>query len=192
MHKRWQLIDSMRDKFQILWALVLIISTCNAQESKDEKCVRTKHLTYGVILKEFPFSKASAVTIISFKTIGDEVKWEIPRTNGKIDSKKFFESKTLSKPQREELFDLLINYNYDPQFDGDIKVNLCYNPRNAILFSDGKGKVISYVEICFECLQIKTEPKNLQLGDFCLDKWDKLKAFFKKVGVDFGTNQWDQ
>lgn len=59
---------------------------------------------------------------------------------------------------------------------------LCYSPRNAILFYNELGEVISYLEICFECDHIKWW-NNFGLIGFTTDQYDKLESFFNKNGI---------
>jgi hypothetical protein len=60
---------------------------------------------------------------------------------------------------------------------------LCYNPRNAIVLYDKKGKIIGYIEICFECIRIRTESDIPQLPQLSQEGFDNLMAVFIKYGL---------
>lgn len=61
-------------------------------------------------------------------------------------------------------------------------ITLCYSPRNAILFYNEMGEVISYLEICFECDHIRWW-NNFGLIGFTSDQYDKLESYFSKNGL---------
>lgn len=152
-------------------------------------CVKSKTLKPGDLNKIYPFNKNIKIELVSFKPDYES----IPKKNGQIDTTKFIETKTLSHQEEEELIDILYNYNYDPKVNRDSiigEINICYEPRNAILFRNKKNKIITYLEICFECLQYR-KPKRLKIGDFCQEKFDLLKDHFKRVGIKFGTIELD-
>lgn len=54
----------------------------------------------------------------------------------------------LEKEKYALLFDLIYN---SPIFEAEIA---CYNPRNGIVFYDKYGKVVGFLEICFQCHKI--------------------------------------
>lgn len=60
---------------------------------------------------------------------------------------------------------------------------LCFNPRHNILFYNSKGKIISYIEICFQCSKIRVS-ESLE-NKVCENRVDELKTFFKEVGVKY-------
>ena len=65
----------------------------------------------------------------------------------------------------------------------------CYNPRNAILFLDSRGKAIEFIEICFECSRILESSEKVNVGDLCDQKMDMLKELFKNVGIEYGITK---
>lgn len=62
---------------------------------------------------------------------------------------------------------------------------LCYMPRNGIIFYSTNGKIISYLEICFECNMHRN--LGIQLSEpyvnFSDEKYQKLKSLFNKSGM---------
>lgn len=60
---------------------------------------------------------------------------------------------------------------------------LCFNPRHNILFYNSKGKIISYIEICFQCSKIRVS-ENLE-NKVCENRVDELKTFFKEAGIKY-------
>jgi len=67
-----------------------------------------------------------------------------------------------------------------------IKLN-CFEPRNGI-FLYKKGKVTSYIDICFECYNFYAEGN--WGADFYIDrsKYETLISFYKKLGFKYGVD----
>jgi hypothetical protein len=63
----------------------------------------------------------------------------------------------------------------------------CYNPRNAFVFLNKQGKVIDYLEICFECKQYESKSGKLTIGDYCRQKFDMVQKCFVDAGIKHGT-----
>lgn len=147
-------------------------------------CVRTKSLARKDLKNEFPFNKATKIQFVSFKPD----KESMPMIDGVIDTAKFIEVKTLKRKQEDKLIDILYNYNFDPKISRDsivLEEMVCYEPRNAIIFKNERKEIVSYLEICFECLKHR-RPSDLHLGDFCQDKYALLKSYFEQMGIKFG------
>jgi hypothetical protein len=64
----------------------------------------------------------------------------------------------------------------------------CYFPRNAILFIDRKGNLKEYIFICFHCDRHEESSDKIEFGSDCIQKMEKLRAFFISVGLKFGTD----
>jgi hypothetical protein len=194
-------------KYFFITALLLVIVSTHGltQDMEQDRCQRTSNKRTKEILKSFPFNKAKSIKIVSFKIVDEEaVEYEIPKIDGQVDVSKLFEIKTLNKKNTSKLLDMLVNINYPPLRDiqveysiedstelivRDIRVNMCYTPRHAILFENENKQVFSYIEICFECLRYKTEPKNLVIGEFCYEKYTMLEDFFRHAGIVYGIGQ---
>jgi hypothetical protein len=177
----------------ILW-VVLIASFTDSLGQDDEKdyCKRTTNIKTKDIEKNYPFNTAKTIKIVSFKTKdSDAVEYEIPKLDGQVDLSRLFEIRTLTRKSRARLLDILVNYNFDTT-SGDsfgVRIKMCYLPRHAILFENEEGQVFSYIEICFECLRYKIEPKDMNIGQFCYDKYDMLKVFFGDNGIKYGIGR---
>lgn len=165
------------------------------QEKEQDLCSRTRNLSTADIMSRFPFSKAKVIKVVSFKKPSKEaIEWQIPKTvNGKIDMTRLFEVKALDASQTARLMDILMNYGYVPlssnKAEKNVRVNLCYYPRHAILFEDRGSNILGYIEICIECLRYKTQPETLDVGEFCFDKYKLLEDFFRDVGIAYGIGQ---
>lgn len=150
-------------------------------------CVRTKSLTLTKLKKTHPFDKTAKVQLVSFKPAYES----IPMSFGTIDTTKFIETKTINRKEENDLIDILYNYNFDPKVNKEdivLDVAICYEPRNAVLFKNGKNEIISYLEICFECNRHK-EADDLHLSEFCEGKYTLLKNYFSRIGIKFGVTE---
>lgn len=70
----------------------------------------------------------------------------------------------------------------------------CYNPRNAILFLDSNEKIISYIEVCFECHQFYQMPKETIINfnlfsnlEQSFKMIDLINDFMKINGIKYGV-----
>lgn len=112
-------------------------------------------------------------------------------SNGKIDTTQFIETRTLNGKEEDGLVDILYNYNFDPKVNKDsiiLEEMMCYMPRNAVVFRNKSNEIITYLEICFECLRFNNPRKDLNIV-FCQDKYDRLKNYFGQLGIKFGTSE---
>jgi hypothetical protein len=172
------------------------------------QCLRKNKYSPAQRLKFYPFNKAKQVKLVAFEdylgaqpnvqiTIGDTIKtpnydsiWKarVPFKKAGVDYSTFKEIKTLNKTQVDQLTDLLYNIGYagPKQVEPGSK---CYDPRNAILFIDSRGRTFAYIEICFECQEYRVSSKKLMLGEFCEQKLDRIKSFFKSAGVELGVTR---
>jgi hypothetical protein len=97
----------------------------------------------------------------------------------------------------EELSNLMFNYKLNKTIGKNdnvvIGVTGCYEPRNAVLFLDDEGKIISSIEICFECGGILQSPEtipNFNILDYCQECTEMkslYNSFFIKHGIKYGT-----
>ncbi|MGC4022966.1 MAG: hypothetical protein QM734_13995 [Cyclobacteriaceae bacterium] len=102
-----------------------------------------------------------------------------------------FETKTLNRKEENGLIDILYNYNFDPKVNPNsivLDVAMCYMPRNAIIFRNKTNEIITYLEICFECLRY-VNPKNDLNIVFCQGKYDRLKDYLGQLGIKFGVTE---
>lgn len=170
--------------------------------------------------KMFPFSEAKKVLLISFiSTDGSDIlvlddDTRVPLDNTNIDKydvkylksftvyqgkaiKKYFarEIVEIDKNQIDVISNLLFNYKIkNPRkIKGGTQIN-CYSPRNAILFLDENEKVISHLEVCFECMQAYFFPDLFNINQLvnqgnCYDRMDLLRAFFENNGIKRGVEK---
>jgi hypothetical protein len=97
------------------------------------------------------------------------------------------EYKDLSSAGIDSLTDILYNVGYTP-VKGEIMGSTgpsCYEPQNAILFYDAKGKVTNYIELCFHCHRYLYSSSQTRAIDYCSQKFDMLKRYFSYQGINF-------
>jgi hypothetical protein len=169
---------------------------------KSQDCFKYSSTQFAQRIKNYPFKNAAQVQLVSFKRQNDTLngvvlmneKDSLPRQNDTICYSRLFEVKNLTYAQVDNLTDILYNYGYRRQSSNTGLIYIgtslqCYNPRNAILFLDPKGKVFEFIEICFECEKIVESSSKISLGVMCNQKIGLLKNFFKYAGLEFGITQ---
>jgi len=191
----------------IFYLLLIITSTCYGQKKKNHlpsptqierieeinnSCIKKFNKSFTNRLKNYPFNISTQVQFVSFISTmtedGEKINFNdsLPRLNDTICYSKLHEIKTLTFSQVDKLTDIFYNYSYKGN-SNTIKSLSCYNPRNAILFLDNKGKVIEFIEVCFECRKTEESSDKISLGDMCEQKIYMLKNLFKKVGIEYGV-----
>jgi tetratricopeptide (TPR) repeat protein len=157
--------------------------SCTSQD-KQNYCRNSNRKSLEKICSLPIFNETNFVMIGSFKASS------VPLKDGQVDISRFFEVKRVDEKDKDELFKILVNYDYSPSAT-NIKSTayFCYDPRNAILFVNKRGQIIGYVEICFECNGYKVMPRNLEIGRFCDEKFNALKEQFAKSGIDYGIRK---
>ena len=172
------------------------------------QCLRKNKYSPAQRLRFYPFNKAKHVKLVAFEDylgaqpnvqirIDDTIKppnydsiWKarVPFKKTEIDYSTFKEIKTLDKTQVDQLTDLLYNIGYagPRQIEGHAK---CYDPRNAILFVDTRGRTFAYLEICFQCQEYRVSSQKLMMGEFCEQKTNLIKSFFKTAGIQLGITK---
>ena len=111
----------------------------------------------------FPFNKADTIKLISFEaelgpkdlnddsTTHDTVPILVPiaKDQFSVNSQKVKEAKILTTRGINSLTDILYNVGFTPVKNLSFEISdlgaRCYEPRNAILFIDGKGNVTQYM-----------------------------------------------
>lgn len=169
---------------------------------KSQDCFKYVSKPFAQRLKNYPFSKAAQIQLVSFKRHNDTLngaiimsdKDSLPRKNDTICYSRLFEVKNLTYAQVDKLTDILYDYGYRKELKDDgliyIETSLqCYNPRNAILFLDANGKAFEFIEICFECEKTRESSSKISLGVMCNQKLNLLKNFFKDVGLAYGISK---
>lgn len=99
---------------------------------------------------------------------------------GILSSKSIDHSKIIKKKELKPTE--LINFILGTLDEQSNALTTCYSPRNAILFYNDRGEIISCLEICFECYRIRWW-NNFGLIGFTADQYEKLKSYFSKNGL---------
>jgi len=156
-------------------------------EERNHNCIKRVNRTFTARLNNYPFNVSTQIQFVSFID-STSIEDSLPRLNDTICYSKLKEVKTLTFAQVDKLTDIFYNYS----FRGTtyiISEASCYNPRNAILFLDSRGKAFEFIEICFECSKIQESSEKISVGDLCDQKMDMLKKLFKKVGIEYGITK---
>ena len=196
----------MKKRFNFL---LFIIFLCNISYSQDKSNVECGFFGTKTVEQRnsiFPFSEAEKVLLISYPnseayqskrkdSVGlSEYGYKIEKEFIFHDSLKVklydatkiveLKSKTI-----KELSNLMFNYDYKIKANDSlltISVVDCYTPRNAIIFLDKNEKVISVLEICFECIQYYLFPTSKEFKDVLGLECDKRLGYFRKMFDDYG------
>ena len=171
-------------------------------------CAQITHFSFASRIKHYPFSLSAQIQMISFDglvkitdngelsfTKGEEqirdvgllLERDAPDTIEAIPVG-MKEIRTMTLAQIDTLTDILYNYGHTGNIWTTSKSG-CYIPRNAILFRDSDGKLIAFIEICFECQNTRESSDEISLGEPCEQKLDMLKALFKQVGIRYGVDK---
>lgn len=153
---------------------------------KDDDCIFTNKLNLQQRLKKYPFSKAVRIVAVSYhapmpydlENTGLHIKDQI------LDTTRVLEIKTLNPRQIARLTNIIYNTDYKRKYIvNTVMEGGCFEPRNALIFYDKKGKVFDYIEMCFQCLHARSASDKITIGTACSQKYDLLKSFFKSIGI---------
>ncbi|WP_147319953.1 hypothetical protein [Chitinophaga silvisoli] len=169
---------------QILLIPVLLLSML----SFGQKCVKKNNLSFAARMKKYPFNVAAQVQMIGYdgmlRMSEDGRDFYVDKDFVKMP---ILETKTLTPVQIDSLTSILYNYGYAYPPRG-YKTEDCYDPHNAIIFRDQKGKPLEFIEICFECKNTTlSDWKKMSLGDMCDQKLDLLEKLFQQAGIQSGV-----
>ncbi len=161
----------------------------------DYGCVLTHKYPLARRLKEYPFSKAAKILAVSFQTgmdnrsemAYDTICYGLHVSNGKLDSLSLIEVRELNSDQIDRLTDIMFNLDTRSRDKLLETVYSCYNPRNALVFFDKSGRVYNYLEVCFECRQIRSPSDKIYFKADCRDLLAIFKQFFVNSGIRYGT-----
>jgi hypothetical protein len=162
------------------------------REEDNHNCLHRNKYTLTERLAFYPFNKAEKIQLLSydiqpgFNGPDGAIKNKLPILHDTICYSLLKETTALSKSDIDSLTDILFNVGYKGAIHIDSE-NMCFVPRNAIIFIDSAGNAFAYVEICFHCSRYESSNDNIQLGEFCNQKFNLLKSFFIKQGIKFGT-----
>ncbi|RYU90112.1 hypothetical protein EWM62_11255 [Mucilaginibacter terrigena] len=185
----------------------------NILAEKHNKCFNSHE--YSAIKRRsfFPFGNASSIKLISFKAYNypnppvyneegkdadtvenDRMQLLTPVTKDRyyLNLKKVKEIKQVSRAGIDLLTDILFNIGYTPVKKLDLEIAdpgaKCYEPRNAVLFLDGKGNITQYLEICFECRHHYWSSSKVGYIEYCEDKYELLRRYFLAQGIKYGAD----
>ncbi|WDF76109.1 hypothetical protein PQ469_19655 [Mucilaginibacter sp. KACC 22773] len=188
---------------------VVVRRSVKGYKKQFDDCVFTNKYSAKQRLKMYPYTNAARILAVSFDG-GDqpneplktdtpkakplsyqELQWQkgLVISNNKLDYSTLIEVKTLSIADIYKLTNIIYNTDYKKVLPNAVSIgHNCFEPRNGIIFLNKKGSVIDYLEICFECKQYESKYNKLDVGEYCTQKFDMLRQFFKSVGVKYGTN----
>jgi len=184
-------------------------------KESDDFCSLINHYTPLQRLKNYPFINASDIWLVSYradepvnKIMYDEVfaskadssieaqhkELGLHINDGILDSSTIIEKIILNETQTNELTNIIYNISYSKTAPIHMIIGSKCIPayRNAIIVFDKQKKIFDYMEICFECEQSYSKSEKFTLGTYCTQKYIILKNFFKKSGVNYGTNKKSQ
>lgn len=175
-----------------------------AQEKRNHNCKRTANETFPSRMTRYPFNSSATVQFISFDLDGlvvitadgeitlhssDPGLLELDTLTGKYTSTvkplSVREVIRLTMPQLDTLTDILYNHGFVGPITGNAHRD-CYSPRNAIIFRDSNGKVVAFIELCFECMETRLSDENISLGEMCDEKLNMIRDLFRKTGIRYG------
>ncbi|WP_338378240.1 hypothetical protein [uncultured Flavobacterium sp.] len=196
----------MKNIFNILLLILCLHYISYSQDKSNVECGFFGTTTVEERNAIFPFSEAEMILLISYPNAEEyhlkrkdsvglsEFGYKIEKEFVFHDSLKVklydatkiveLKSKTI-----KELSNLMFNYDYKTKANDTlltISVVDCYTPRNAIIFLDKNEKVISVLEICFECIQYYLFPKSKEFKDVLGLECDKRLGYFRKMFDDYG------
>lgn len=197
-------------------AFLLFVNYGFSQKKSKVECGYFGKMTVEQRNAAFPFNQAKKVVLVAYSPNGVHIDED--GNDIKLDSlavSKFAkvievvdlpsknlnyivtEKVALNQIQIEELSNLMLNYKIKKVSKGGLLVSPvgCYEPRNAIIFYDKGEKIVSYVEICFECHQFVQQPTEtiqhfnvLGMVEECGQMIELFKDFFKKSGIHYGVD----
>lgn len=182
---------------KILFATLYTLFTFSlsfAQCDVDEELAKnncTQNHKYSAIdrLKNYPFNEVYDIYIISSTKLEAYYKKQVfldslLQKETLFKEELFHESEKLSLSEIDTLTNII--YNYGPVGNPTVfQVTECYMPHNAILFFNSEHKLFAFIEICFDCDNIRTSGKNITMGEDCNQKLSMLKTFFLDHGITF-------
>lgn len=149
-------------------------------------------------LAMYPFSRAVKVLAVSYKYKGMDTEknndLNHPPKRGLyvndeiLDTTTLIEKRILDARQIDQLTDLIFNTDYKKKWQfHSIDFGKCFEPRNALIFINSEGKVLDYLEICFECKQTYSRSEQFDIGILCNQKYELFSDYFKSIGIHYGT-----
>lgn len=132
----------------------------------------------------YPFSVSDSIKLVSFRY--HRQNYPIKGDSVMLDS--LVEIRSLSADEIDKLTDIIYNnvYKIRPNYGA---MTQCFFPRNAILFYGRDGKLKESVLLCFHCDEYERSTRKVNFGSNCVQKMEKLRAYFTSLGLKFGTDK---
>jgi hypothetical protein len=158
-------------------------------KAQEFECVYEARFSPAQRKQFYPFNSSARIYLVSFSNEKDTdpARTLIPEFTNP-DSSVIKEMHELSGSQIDSLTDILFNIAYKGQ-TSSLPIAMCFIPRNAIIFQDMEGKVFDYIQICFECQEIRASSAKIGIGDFCEKKMEALRLLFSQVGMKYGMEE---
>lgn len=176
----------MKASFSILSFSFLFFLTTKGQSSENIKQVQQKILSAdSIVLISHVLTAEFAPKIVrdwdknKKKQIKKDVTYPTYLKNGKINPAIIKQRKAISKTETIELSQTLASEKVE-----EINQTKCNMPHHTIIIYKNNSQ--SYIDLCFYCKKLNTS-KDITLteGDFNDNKWERLKSFFKKQGLNY-------
>lgn len=131
-------------------------------------------------LRAFTTQEFKRVDLVRLKPQGtaEDPEWNtILDENGKVDKQRIESRVPITGETLTEIFKVFFDLG------DEADENMCYNPRNGILFFDASGKYLGFIELCFECYNMHHSPSLplYQTPDY--DGFKKLLEIFAQYEV---------
>lgn len=172
-----------------------------------DNCTFTNQYTVAQRLKKYPFSKAVKILAVSYyafdgpvtdilDSLGNPLFKDTIVNKGlqickqRLNYSNLIEVKRLTESSISRLSNILFNTDYKVKMGiNTFGEGACFEPRNAIIFFDKKGKVFDYLEVCFACENYSSKSDKINVGTICTEKYDLLRKYFISVDVKYGTKK---
>ena len=158
----------------------------------------------------YPFNKSLVIKIVSFdkqisfekgqKSIGSDRShvsesstefYGLPIHNDTIVFAKISQEVLLTQKDKNTLSDIL--YNTCGRWTFTSKTSFgCYYPHNAIIFFDINGKAFEYIELCFDCHQLKYSNSKIEKFEDCDYMFSDLKSYFTSLGLRTSKEEFEK
>ena len=151
------------------------------------KCIYSKEYPDSTRMNFYPFNSYRNIKLVSFRYHEEG----LPVRNNFIIEDSLLETKTLSQKDICTLTDILYNNRFAEKVPPT--ETLCsIHPRNAILFFDSNNQLQEYILLAYYCQHYKKSSEEVNIGDACTEKTEKLRRFFLLKGIKFGTGKQDR
>lgn len=135
----------------------------------------------------YPFNVAKQVKLVSFNVLD----YGLPTTKKSVNVSKLHQVISLKQPEIDSLTDILYNTRAR-YYILKMSTSGCYDPHNAVLFFDKNNKVFEYIEICFDCHQVRYSNEKVVVFDDCVYTFDDLKSYFQTFELKTSKKEFEK